>query len=237
MKTADINEHFVTVKTADLRGLALDWAVAKALNEPVKLVNFIGRMCLVSSNDFFDSLHLLPPTFSPSTDRAMAMTIVERFGIDLQCNHSAYADEISDLSGAALNYAVAKAIGYAVGVWADDKSAVVCRLPDGRIKFIKGGGGIPTLEHGTFHPGSDWEVAGPIIDRFKISIVEIDGQNYAGRASKAVNAPFPTSSATSVDLTSYQCGASSTEAAMRYVVSEKFGKSFDIPGDLEFILF
>ena len=99
MKTADINEHFVTVKTADLRGLALDWAVAKALNEPVKLVNFIGRMCLVSSNDFFDSLHLLPPTFSPSTDRAMAMTIVERFGIDLQCNHSDYADDAAHTNG------------------------------------------------------------------------------------------------------------------------------------------
>lgn len=73
------------IKTSELTGAALDWAVAKCENIPsLHLVKKSGKVCVYGG--VYGEISNIDFPYQPSTDWAQGGPIIEREGIDLYCN-------------------------------------------------------------------------------------------------------------------------------------------------------
>jgi len=121
----------------------------------------------------------------------------------------------SELTGDALNWAVAKCEGYVV-------------TSDGISTLLKRGGELLVLGPGSsplnYSPQTNWAQGGPIIERERISIHHLQSGNYwlaqpqttiKNVKPKGVYGPTP------------------LIATMRYFVASKLGDEIEIPKELE----
>ncbi|PLC06392.1 hypothetical protein CY658_04985 [Variovorax sp. RO1] len=121
----------------------------------------------------------------------------------------------SELTGAQLDYWVAKAEGHRV------------RLVGELVVFYEGGddSGLKERRGPEFSPSTDWSDGGPIIERERIGVWSgVDP--YSGKSADALW--FSEGSGTSSGRAK-ATGPSSLVAAMRAYVASKFGEDF--PGD------
>lgn len=125
--------------------------------------------------------------------------------------------KIDELNVDQLNWVVAKAVGYKVGIWEQDPRAAVCLLPNGDVKFIKGGDVIDWAQNGIFHPATSWETAGPLIQEESISVVAKDGGSEWWAAHGEI----------SDEETLGYSGPTALIAAMRCFVASKLGEDID----------
>lgn len=97
----------------------------------------------------------------------------------------------SELTGAMLDYWVAKAEGYEAEILKDDKGEFVVRTE----RFENGG-----HSRGPFFPSTNWLDGGPIIERERISLLpgernqvgpQIDGWIAEARSARAQIGPMP----------------------------------------------
>lgn len=120
-----------------------------------------------------------------------------------------------DLTGAALDWAVAIANGVPAGDIVFTKgSGPWRRTRDGDGKLT---GSYQTGPEFRFH--SKWEAAGPIIDREDIDVISVGVKNFAARIENASNV-----------ITAY--GSTRCIAAMRCFVRSKLGDEVDVPDEL-----
>jgi hypothetical protein len=109
-----------------------------------------------------------------------------------------------------LDYWVAKAEGLTVRLSEDKTHAIITRSH---------GGPIPRLYHESYIPSARWHDGGPLIEKHEIGFVLCDsprgtpGQPYVGRFYRAFV----------WDRTDMQSGKTHLEAAMRMIVSHKYG--------------
>lgn len=115
--------------------------------------------------------------------------------------------KINDLSGALLDYWVARANGWTSNAnpsaWVDDKGALCF---------------IPAV---CYDPSTDWALGGPIIERERIHLEPFPGGDeypewMAFEQSDGWGEPLD-------DSPRRQCGSTALEAAMRAYVASKFG--------------
>lgn len=114
--------------------------------------------------------------------------------------------KVSELSGAALDWAVAKIEGYDL-----------MKHPFRRA-FIEGVG------HVDYRPSTDWSQGGPLIERYSLEIVFDGSRNYGWRCVKdwcygEVNDTYP-------------LGETHLIAACRAIVASKFGDAVSVPAEL-----
>ena len=107
----------------------------------------------------------------------------------------------SELTGALLDYWVAKAEGYEAEILKDDKGEFVVRTE----RFENGG-----HSRGPFFPSTNWLDGGPIIEREQIKIEHVGEYWDALIVAKTADVY-------------YQAGPTPLVAAMRVYVASKFG--------------
>ena len=112
----------------------------------------------------------------------------------------------SELSGAALDWAVAKA--------EDEVGIDFCLKDDGSVFNVW------TEECGSYRPSEDWEIAGPLIAGHAIGFVGHDSDNW-----KAFSSPE--------DVTYQGVGPTHLVAACRLIVSAKLGNEIEVPEELQ----
>ena len=83
--------------------------------------------------------------------------------------------ETSNLVSSALNWAVAQAFGYKVGLWEDDVNVFVCQLSDGTLRVIAGGTPAIHKQLGIFAPDIDATLANKIMSECNIGVFPIKG--------------------------------------------------------------
>jgi hypothetical protein len=111
--------------------------------------------------------------------------------------------QISELSGVALDWAVAKCEGYETII---DKGRVFCT----------------SGKYGVFVPATTWSQGGPIIEREEITIMPSNNQ---WAAIGEINAKWDCGKL-------WFIGKTTLEAAMRCYVASKLGYEVDIPDEL-----
>lgn len=122
-----------------------------------------------------------------------------------------------DLTGAQLDWAVAKAEGHHIATYESDNGADIIGVTvDGFTHIIQGGSTLEKIRCGTYQPSTKWTFSGPIIQREMLGImpvsdamwhaIDVDGENGYG--------PTP------------------LIAAMRCFVAAKLGDSVDVPEEL-----
>lgn len=108
----------------------------------------------------------------------------------------------SELAGAALNWAVAKAVGVDVGLY--------------RSPFEKG----PVVRHRTdgpsYRPSTDWAQIGPLIEQYRIFLNLSKGVRCDAYVPGGI----------------LQSGSTVLMAACRAIVAAKLGDTVDIPDEL-----
>lgn len=114
--------------------------------------------------------------------------------------------KVSDLKGNELDYWVAKASGFSAQI-VHDTNDPLCLVDDGVLKY---GDGEPFIY--PFNPSTRWDMAGPIIEREKIS-VQHDVEDYS-----EPDEPWYAECGVFWDL-----GPTPLIAAMRSFVKSKFG--------------
>ena len=110
----------------------------------------------------------------------------------------------SELSGVALDWAVAQAAGV-----------------DPLYRVIVPGDSWVVVNGGKFSPSTDWSQGGPLIEREQIDIEwdGVDGQAYWWKASHQ-------------DIVQFQIGHTPLIAACRAIVAAKLGDEVDVPEGL-----
>jgi hypothetical protein len=118
---------------------------------------------------------------------------------------------VATLSGALLDAAVAKAQGLKFDLF-----------PDARVTYVDGD---------DYQPSADWLLAGPIIERERITVVAFTGYNgddplrwwaQVGDFSHYIDEPLP-------GWQEDRCGPTPLIAAMRCLVASKFGDEVELP--------
>jgi hypothetical protein len=123
----------------------------------------------------------------------------------------------SELTGAALDWAVAKCGGYF------DEQPEYWESPAGAKHFLAMRNADGHGVHWT-HASTDWAEGGPIIDRQKISIIEEANGLWLGSIGGC----------TDLDMPLWQeHGPTPLIAAMRGYVASKLGDNIDIPEELK----
>ena len=131
-----------------------------------------------------------------------------------------------ELRHKALDYAVAKAMGYKVGQFEDRESSVVAQLPNDSIRFIQSGRGnlLPILRNGYWNPSTNWAQGGLIIDQegvFRIMCPKVKGAaDTVARLPNGINGWYE------------GYGPTPLIAAMRVFVESCLGEYVDIPEEL-----
>lgn len=120
------------------------------------------------------------------------------------------------LTSTALSYAVAMALGYRVGPLEEDPSALVTLMPDGRIKFIKGGTIVDRLRAGVWDPHCEWSHTGPIKSANRINTRYCDD----GTVEARIGEHMPT------------YGSNELEAILRCFVHYRLGPTVNLPAAL-----
>ena len=121
----------------------------------------------------------------------------------------------SELTGDALNWAVAMCLGWA---WkADDKGKIILARPYPQgLKAVVNATGMKTLALKRFQATANWSIAGPIIEREKILLDLVgpdDDQEWEGR----------------IVGKSMEYGPTPLIAAMRCYVGSKLGNEVEVP--------
>ena len=118
--------------------------------------------------------------------------------------------KVSELTGAALDWAVAKCEGWVVGTNDDDL-----------VSFVLEG----SSDEMHFWPSTDWAQGGPIIEREKIGL-SYDYENDEWEACKWINPDK--------HMPLMNSGPTPLIAAMRcYVASKLGGDEVEVPGELQ----
>jgi hypothetical protein len=134
--------------------------------------------------------------------------------------------KVSELEGALLDAAVAKAEGHDLkGMASQGESG-----PDHKL-YLRGEFG----SYKQFSPSTEWAHGGPIIERERINIV--DHAAYQGEFLKDareqfaafIGSPFQLSDIGGFDFYDTSKGPKPLTAAMRAYVSSKFGETVDLP--------
>lgn len=153
---------------------------------------------------------------------------------------------VSDLSGAALDWAVAKCEGHLEGGF-----FAPCKLENGKLKHYAGEPDPYHDELPDYSPSSDWSLAGPIIEREDIVILRdcdgygVDSDGFTTnecfkiwRAVRERGGQQPTRFAEyERDVLYYDAhegrtGPTPLVAAMRCYVAFKLGDTVDVPSEL-----
>lgn len=126
--------------------------------------------------------------------------------------------KVSELSGAALDWAVAKAEGYYLFLEVDGKWR--CEIGD------KGAHDVGALGKYGYSPSTNWNQGGPLIDRARMSFVS----QGTGPEDEDGNQPILAIPAVLL----YKIGSGKTHliAACRAIVATKFGDEIEIPQEL-----
>lgn len=119
--------------------------------------------------------------------------------------------KVSELSGDLLDAAVAKAEGETFRLHGG------CQIP---VVYV--GHDEPSGEWGDYSPSTDWDIAGPIIQRERITIVAHDDEWEC-------SIPDPDPDHESADWRFFVQGKTPLIAAMRAYVASKFGEEIDLP--------
>jgi hypothetical protein len=125
--------------------------------------------------------------------------------------------KVSELTGALLDAAVAKAEGWGQiqgGAWAVQKW--VPGLAGEQID-------VSQIYRGPLPWSTSWQHGGPIIEREQIDIVYGSGESYAPWCAGIALERWKIESGITI------IGATSLEAAMRAYVASKFGNEVDLP--------
>lgn len=130
--------------------------------------------------------------------------------------------KVSELTGALLDVAVAKAAGVLISMWGD-------------APVTEGGGGMPGSNVTTWAPSSDWSQGGPIKTREKIA-TWWDGEHWCAThpESQGDGGFYPCMASamggTAIDMSVGDGMPSTTEleAAMRCYVAAKLGNVVDL---------
>lgn len=125
----------------------------------------------------------------------------------------------SELTGDALNWAVAMCLGWA---WkADDKGKIILARPYPQgLKAVVNATGMKTLALKRFQATANWSIAGPIIEREGINL-----DNYAKNPQWSAWTPAPERE--SGEAQAY--GPTPLIAAMRCYVASQLGDEVDVP--------
>lgn len=116
---------------------------------------------------------------------------------------------ISDLSGPALNWAVAMCLGWK---WKVEEGKLLLARPDHtQTKQLVNSKSFKVVELRFFTPDASWSITGPIIAKNKISLACFDNKWYAN-----------------VNDSKYY-GHTPLVAALRCFASMKFGKNIELP--------
>ena len=122
--------------------------------------------------------------------------------------------KVSELSGLALDWAVAKCEGKN-GVFHNDgiTQCIVIEAPSGVYK-------------GTWKPTINWAQSGPIIERDRITLMfDADGGTYSAHVAEFRQRGMS-------NRTRWRCGPTPLIAAMRCYVASKLGDETEIPKEL-----
>ena len=126
--------------------------------------------------------------------------------------------EVSKLTGAALDFAVAKCLDGKVSITDERGEWLVVLHPTTR-GATGGGNPFPPV---FFNPSTNWSQGGPIIEREKISVIHMEGtQHWVARKFQPACDTMPKSE-----------GPTSPIAAMRCYVASKLGDEVDVPEEL-----
>jgi len=110
----------------------------------------------------------------------------------------------SELTGPALDWAVAKCEGWPMDIWYDEDQMPMIR--DDEVSEWK--------------PSTDWAQGGPIIEREKISIALDEEETWCAFTEEDTNAHF------------FYSGPTPLIAAMRCYVAMKLGEDIEVPDEL-----
>lgn len=132
----------------------------------------------------------------------------------------------NDLTGPALDWAVAKAEGLPTFI-AEDKNNAHCVIAKpGQPMFIKGGTTMDWLRHGHWSPSTNPAYSHPIIERERISTIDDDGEWWAG-----LKPSLQCMSGMAFDGVN-TFGPTALIAAMRCHVLSRLGPTVDVPQEL-----
>lgn len=127
----------------------------------------------------------------------------------------------SELSGAALDWAVAQAVGHECGLIDRDRTIFGCNAADGR-QYV-----IGKISHETvreclhaqyFRPSTNWAQCGPLVDEFDVWLSS-DDDTYCASTHPHVNEYIRT-------------GPTKLIAACRAIVAAKLGDEVEVPDEL-----
>lgn len=114
--------------------------------------------------------------------------------------------KVSELEGALLDLAVAKALGL----------SPIPHQPPGYFYWRDGCGSIRS---GHFEPSKDWSVGGPIIERERMMLVGGSGKDWWAELARHTE---------DLIIESEGCGSTPLVAAMRAYVDNRFGEEIDL---------
>lgn len=226
------------LKTADLAGAALDWAVAKAERFTVEACE-LPRIVVERSD-----LQSSPLTFfSPSTTWSDGGPIIEREDIALCKDEgnwmadlcpAADKEQVEAYGSSALVAAMRAYVISKFGTEIDIPSALCCETKPGtvclKVADLEGQAldvavgmciGLSHKLHGRIPFTTDWTHAGPIIEREAITV---DQKDRGALIHACVAAPEGNEQN---DL--WANGKTALEAAMRVFVMLKFGAEIELP--------
>ena len=126
----------------------------------------------------------------------------------------------NELTGDALNWAVAMCLGWA---WkADDKGKIILARPYPQgLKAVVNATGMKTLALKRFQATANWSIAGPIIEG---ECIEVSCIHTTGWTPNSWDARHP--------QRHYAKGPTPLVAAMRCYVASKFGDEIDVPKEI-----
>lgn len=122
-----------------------------------------------------------------------------------------------DLTGAALDWAVAKAEGHRIDNYeADNGTNIIGVTVDGFTHIIQGGSTLEKIRFGTYQPSTKWKFSGPIIEREMLGVMPVSDATWRAADVDGANGYGPTA----------------LIAAMRCLVAAKLGPTVDVPEEL-----
>jgi hypothetical protein len=117
----------------------------------------------------------------------------------------------SELTGAALDWAVAKCEGLLAFGWEDDMGLLKITLSTGETEY--------------FIPNMKWEQGGPLIEREGIALRAYDHNVQKWSAEPSINT-------VQTQLSAFRTGPTPLIAAMRCYVASRLGDSVNVPEEL-----
>lgn len=128
---------------------------------------------------------------------------------------------VADLEGAALDWAVAVALGWTCYPSDSIEQGEVWHLDSERAPFGR------VMRRESWKPSTHWNQGGPLIEEYQISVVEnlpcSPGRNWETRCSRT---------AKGAGWRDYGYGPTPLIAAMRCLVAGKLGGTIDVPEEL-----